>query len=511
MVHVDRRTLLTASAFGAAAPVAGPLAWGAMFNRTREQLPSGAQMGDVTTNSAVLWAQSSGPGRLHARVSSNGLTFRTVRGGRAHEGNDFTARIFLGDLAPGRGYDATVWFDQDGVAGEPQKLSFTTGSVHPAPTSLVWSGDTCGQGWGINPDFGGLIGYQAMAEVEPDLFVHCGDMIYADMPIQSTRLDGTQVWRNETNEHISKVAESLTEFRAHYRYNLSDAHVRSFNAKVPVIGQWDDHEVIDNWWPSKHIEDDRYTERSAAVLAHRAKRAWQEYVPVARDVSLRAQTAPEGTRIHRKVSRGAHLDVFTVDMRSYRDPNRTSNHPEEARLLGATQAEWLTREVIASTATWKVIAIDLPIGIACTSHAEPGMDSVADGRPGQPQGREPEFARILKAWKYAGVRNVVFVTADVHYTAAHHYSPERAAFTDFNPFWEFVSGPIHGSTFLPKGMDATFGPKVHFVKGGDSQSPRKGNQFFGQLEIDRAGLMTVRLRDIGGNVLWQRDLEPESN
>ncbi|WP_425388824.1 alkaline phosphatase D family protein [Corynebacterium lactis] len=37
--------------------------------------------------------------------------------------------------------------------------------------------------------------------------------------------------------------------------------------------------------------------------------------------------------------------------------------------------------------------------------------------------------------------NVVWLTADVHYTAAYHYSPERAQFTDFAPFWEFVSAP----------------------------------------------------------------------
>jgi phosphodiesterase/alkaline phosphatase D-like protein len=34
------------------------------------------------------------------------------------------------------------------------------------------------------------------------------------------------------------------------------------------------------------------------------------------------------------------------------------------------------------------------------------------------------------------------LTADVHYTAAHYFDPNKAAFQDFDPFWEFVSGPI---------------------------------------------------------------------
>jgi hypothetical protein len=33
------------------------------------------------------------------------------------------------------------------------------------------------------------------------------------------------------------------------------------------------------------------------------------------------------------------------------------------------------------------------------------------------------------------VRNIVFLTADVHYTAAHYCDPDKAAFNDFDPFW----------------------------------------------------------------------------
>ena len=47
--------------------------------------------------------------------------------------------------------------------------------------------------------------------------------------------------------------------------------------------------------------------------------------------------------------------------------------------------------------------------------------------------------------------------ADVHYRAAHHYAPQRAAFTDFTEFWEFVAGPLHAGSFGPNRLDATFG------------------------------------------------------
>jgi alkaline phosphatase D len=45
----------------------------------------------------------------------------------------------------------------------------------------------------------------------------------------------------------------------------------------------------------------------------------------------------------------------------------------------------------------------------------------------------------------------------VHYTAAHYYNPEKAAFQEFEPFWEFVSGPLHAGSFGPGDLDMTFG------------------------------------------------------
>jgi alkaline phosphatase D len=63
----------------------------------------------------------------------------------------------------------------------------------------------------------------------------------------------------------------------------------------------------------------------------------------------------------------------------------------------------------------------------------------------------------MQAIKRRGVANVVWVTADVHYTAAHRYDPNHAVFQDFSPFWEFVPGPLNAGTFGPNGIDQRFG------------------------------------------------------
>ena len=78
---------------------------------------------------------------------------------------------------------------------------------------------------------------------------------------------------------------------------------------------------------------------------------------------------------------------------------------------------------------------------------------------GRPLGRELEFAELFRFIRDQGIRNVVWLTADVHYTAAHRYDPNRAQFQEFAPFWEFVSGPLNAGTFGPNPLDATFGPR----------------------------------------------------
>ena len=50
------------------------------------------------------------------------------------------------------------------------------------------------------------------------------------------------------------------------------------------------------------------------LLAARASRAFHEYMPI-------RPTPSEAGRVYRKISYGPLLDVFMLDMRSYRGPN----------------------------------------------------------------------------------------------------------------------------------------------------------------------------------------------
>lgn len=468
----------------------------------------------VDETTALVWARADRAARLHVEWSTSERfdDVRSVHGPSALEGSDFTARVHLPDLPRGQRVFYRVRF-QD-LADVRRWSEPVAGSLSAAPAagrdvSLVFSADTVGQGWGIDPAYGGMQTYASMLGVEPDLFVNLGDAIYADQPVGlAVPLDAGGTWRSLPSAAKAKAAETVDEFRGNYRYNLQDAHMRRFNQQVAQLTVWDDHEVRDNWYPERRQDGDpRYAVASVALLAARARQAQFEYTP------LPVQGAdPE--RLYRSVRYGP-VEVFLLDYRSYRASNsanlQASPGPETAH-LGDAQVRWLEGALAASTATWKVMASSLPIGLV-VGDGRDRFEAVANGDAGPPLGREHEIARLLTFIRDRRVHNVVWITGDVHYAAAHHYDPARARFTAFTPFWEFVAGPLHAGTFGPNPLDPTFGPEVRFlgIPPGmkPNRPPSEGFQFFGRLAVEAAsGALRASLHNRTGAEIFATTLPP---
>src|SRR5262245_15776043 len=305
----------------------------------RPQAAQGLSFGDPSDGSVVVWSRSDRPARMLVDWSYDELfrDARRIRGPHALDTTDFTVRQAIEGLEPGADVFVRVSFqslNNDRAIGEPVIGRFT---APPDPSRddngdgrggfgfgearanirFLWGGDTAGQGWGINPDFGGMRIYEAMRQRHPHFFVHSGDNIYADGPIAASVVaEGGRVWNNIVTPQVAKVAETLDEFRGRYRYNLLDENVRRFNAEVPQIWQWDDHEVSNNWSDSKSLAGDaRYTEKNVPLLVARGARAFLDYAP------LRPFDARESQRVYRRYSYGPLLELFVLDMRSYRGPN----------------------------------------------------------------------------------------------------------------------------------------------------------------------------------------------
>ncbi len=221
-------------------------------------------------------------------------------------------------------------------------------------------------------------------------------------------------------------------------------------------------------------------------------------------------------RIYRTIPYGPLLEVFFIDLRTYRGPNSTNRQTEmneASAFLGKQQLQWLKTRLKASQATWKVIASDMPIGLIVRD-GKSNFENGANG-DGPPLGRELEIADLLQFVKANQIRNTVWLTADVHYAASHYFNPEKAVFKDFDPFWEFVSGPLHAGTFGPSEFDNTFGPELKFKGIPDgmkaNRPPSEGFQFFGLVKIDaKTSVMTVTHYNAAGKNLWSIDLQPQT-
>lgn len=432
-----------------------------------------------------------------------------VTGPRVSAETDFVGKVTLPDLPSGTRIHYRARFDDS---------AWSAGSFITAPSArttpdrdvlLAWSGDTNGQGWGIDPTRGGMPAYAALADRRPDLFIHCGDAIYGDNPIPETleipAADGGGIWKNIVDPAKSHVAQTLDDFRGAHRYPRRSAEVRLLSSVCPQFSIWDDHEVRNNWFPGEVIPDDvaGYTERRIDVLAAHARRAMYEYVPTLRDPST----------MYRVVPWGPLADIFFVDGRTYRTPNEPA--PPEGALLGAAQASWLLEALAASRAVWKIIACDMPIALMI---ADPGKtvawanDGWSNSKPGAPGEREVELAKLLSGLRSRKVKNVVWLAADVHYAAAHRFDPSRAQGSkDFDPFWEFVAGPMHATQFPQKPLDDTFGPEVVWSSATPSTfgSPASGAQYFGLLHIDaKSHAMKVSFVDARGRDLHSLSLTP---
>lgn len=472
------------------------------------------QTGDMVDDRAIIWGRADCPARMYVEIATNRdfTDVRTVRGPPALSVTDYTAKLDLGGLPRGEQIYYRVVFEdltKPGSYSDPMQGSFRTPPDRARDVRFVWGGDVAGQGWGIDPDRGGMTIFETMRDLDPDFFIHSGDAVYADGPLsERVTLDNDTTWRNIITEAKEDVADTLDEFRGNYKYNFLDDHYRKFLAEVPMIAQWDDHEVTNNWYPDEILpDDDPHDVKSVNLLAARGQRAFMEFMPI--------RPRQDGRDEHYTSFRyGPSIEVFRLDLRSYRGPNTATLEREQGpdtAILGEKQLAWLKESLADSDATWKVIASDMPIGLVVPDGEF--FEAIAN-EDGTPRGREFEIAELLSFLRDEGVHNVVWLTADVHYTAAHQYHPDRAQFSDFTPFWEFVSGPLHAGTFGPNDLDNTFGPEVIYSKtppkGEANLPPSDGLQFFGQIDVAAdSEVMAVTLKNREGTALYTKRLSPE--
>lgn len=427
----------------------------------------GVAVGDVTPYSAVLWARTDRPATVHFEVSTDpGFRDRkaavTVIAG---EGTDLTAQTEITGLRPDTEYAFRAWASGSAGGLSPARLGrFRTApeAGDDTPVRLLWGGDLGGQMYCRNSAIGGYAIFTEMAQLSPDFFVANGDMIYADGACPQ---DGPGDWENIPGSFpsIANPAVDWTNpaavaevYRAHWRYNREDPFLQEFLAGVPMVAQWDDHEVINDFggpwthWNSATVSRDGYPN-----LVEQGREAFFAYSPM-------AHAPADPNRIYRSFRWGSGLDLFVIDARSYRSRNDLPDSADKT-LLGGEQLTWLVDGVTGSEAVWKVVSSDVPISIP-TGSVTFGRDAWANGT--ETGGFETELFTFLAELDAADTENLVFITTDVHFAQTIRYAVDADGDGDELVFWEFVSGPLNAVRGNPRPLDPTLAPESLYAEGG---------------------------------------------
>ena len=127
----------------------------------RPTVTHGVQSGDVSADSGVVWARTDRPSRMFIEIATTD-SFKDIHSGAfvdALPETDFTAKLLVENLPAAQDIFYRVKFQDlasPTISGEPHVGRFRTAPNDRRSISFVWSGDTAGQGWGIDESRGGM-------------------------------------------------------------------------------------------------------------------------------------------------------------------------------------------------------------------------------------------------------------------------------------------------------------------------------------------------------------------
>lgn len=407
---ITRRRFLAAGAASGAAIWLPDAAWIAEA-KPRRKLPlagagafsSGVMSGDPSPQAVTLWTRlddgEAKRERVRLEIAADADFKRVVlrRDVPIIATADHTAKIRVGGLKP----DQRYWF------------RFSTKTTHSEVGRTQTAPPADSQrpikvGYFACQDFSsGFYGvYQQLLALDPD-FVICGgdyiyDRIYSDSGYGGVRED-------TVGEGPDSVARKLGQYRAKYRLYRTDPDLHELHRLVPLVAQWDDHEVVDNYvgtLKESGADDGNEQDTYDAKRILAGWRAWHEYMP-----SLRFGSS---FRTYRKLRFGRNVELFMCDSRSYREDQPCggagfkpcSDQDLPRKYLGAEQLAWLKAGLAGSKANWKLVGNQLMIM----------PFNVANGVPVEVDSWNGYHAERNDLLGHIGGKasDVVFLTGDIH-------------------------------------------------------------------------------------------------
>jgi alkaline phosphatase D len=195
----------------------------------------------------------------------------------------------------------------------------------------------------------------------------------------------------------------------------------------------------------------------------------------------------EPRRLYRTVRWGRHVEAFILDTRQYRSPNEDADDADKT-MLGAAQRAWLLRGLATSDATWKLVVSSVPLGMFTGgrySDSWSGANLFGFART-RPTGFTHERDAILAHVRAQGIRNVVFLSGDVHHAELIRHEPWPGFIVH-----EFIAGPLAARQGYPRFLDRSLNSRSLGSLGFTAN--------FGELDADGSSLR-VRVLDASGAV-----------
>jgi alkaline phosphatase D len=317
---------------------------------------NGIKIGEVTQDSALVWTRLTS----HATAHTDGLKFRKVPkhapqipAGKSltdmegavpgiagsvriswqsdgdeitqtewlpvEEKRDFTRKVEIRGLLPGRAYEVRVESrSTQGKAGQTIQGKFRTAPAPEMIAPIKFVVTSC-QDYPRRDTPKGHKIYLNMLKLDPDFFIHTGDIEYYDKPMP---------WA--TNQQLAR-------FKWNRLYGLP--HLANFHTQVASYFMKDDHDTTSNdSWPGVNFMD---------LTWEQGKALFREQFPVRKDN-------------YRTVRWGKDLQIWMVEGRDYRSPNNQPDGPEKT-IWGKKQKEWFFRTFKESDATFRVLISPTPV------------------------------------------------------------------------------------------------------------------------------------------------------
>lgn len=310
-------------------------------------------IGNLSDTTAIVWVRLSEVGRFRVLYQSAGSSLLQTPWVSLAAERDFTGTIKLPDLLPATTYTYAV--EVEGGRTSPVR-SFTT--LYPPGQGTARVGLIAdGRSELRMPVYGNL------ARADLDMVLQIGDFDHRD-PYDVGGNDPQAWW--DMYRDLLGVAPAGVDLQ------------RLLLPTTPLMLMWDDHD----YGSDNGSRDMPYRDVARAVFAAYSGRA-----------------VGQNGELWTRVSDGP-LDIFMLDLRSHRDNHAVADGPDKS-MLGEAQWNWLTAQLLASTAPFKLVVSTVPFN-PTTEKTDAWY------------GFENERRRLLSWLERNRINNVVIVSGDIH-------------------------------------------------------------------------------------------------